>query len=332
MEKVILLKTQLEEAARFGKRKDFRYQRLAVIFLDNFVEIQLNSLTKQKFLFDTELSKYKEKKYVEKYRRRVLTYYDELLKFSVNENIINEEQRYLLSFCHNVRNNLYHSIQEEKLFVRISLKILKDFITEKQPKWKNTSIFTSYTQSTEDPYKFKNLSTNSEDDWRYFLKKKFNFIDERTSKPSNLLRKFVFEKMSNAKENYKLLKNEFADYFPYAENWGFNEFIYYYYFKSLHLEKLKEIGEIEDLKERNETRRLLEENYKSTWKQKRFSRIKAIENKAKSMSKLNIFKSLEIFISLRDEINLISLGLENAVKDLSYQMELDEGIAIDFKF
>lgn len=330
MEKVILLKTQLVEAARFGKSKDFRYQRLAVIFLDNFVEIQLNSIAKQKFLFDTELAKYQEKKYLEKYRKKVLTYYDELLKFSFNEKIIDDQEKYLLSFCHDVRNNLYHSIKEEELFVTISLKILHDFITNKQPIWKSASLFTSYTIKTQDPFKIKNISSNSKEDWVHFLEKKFNFVDKKTLGPASLVGKFILDKMAIAREDYKFLKNEYSDYFPFAKDWEFNEYIYYYYFKSLYAEKLKDLDEIKDVIEREEMRRQLEENYKSTWKKKRFSRIEALENKARSMSSSNIYKSLEIYISLRDEINLICLGLKNAAEDLNYQIELEGEIANDF--
>ena len=327
MEKVILLKTQLAEAARFGKSKEFRYQRLAGIFLDNFVEIQFNSIAKQKFLFDTELSKFQEKKYTEKYRRRVLNHYDELLKFAVSEGIISEQEKYLLAFCHNVRNNLYHSIKEEKLFVAISIKVLKDIITKKQPHWKNTSLFTAHTGTIIDPYKYKNVTSNSPEDWTKFLNQYFDFIDKRTLKPSNLLRKFILEKMRATRNNYKFLKNEFADYFPYAEDWGYNEYIYYYYFKTLHAEKLKEINEIEDKKEKDNSRKSLEEEYKNTWKKKKLSRIEAIEKKAKSMSNIDISKSLEIYTSLRDEINLISQGLENAASDLYAQIDLEAEIA-----
>ncbi|MGA9212353.1 hypothetical protein [Kaistella sp.] len=324
MEKVILLKTQLAESAKFGKSKDFRFQRLAVIFLDNFVEIQLNSLAKQKFQFDTEFSKYQEKKYTEKLRKKVLNYYDELLKFSFNENIINEKEKYLLSFCHNVRNNLYHSIHEEELLVSISLKILKDFITEKQPDWKSTSFFTKYNVKIADPYKSKLISSNSEEDWKFFLSNHFNFIDNRMSSSSNLLKKFIIQKMSIARENYKFLKREYIDYFPFAQKWEFNEYIFYYSFKYLHLIEIEEIEEIKDDFEKKEKRKILEETYKLNWLNKKFSRIKAIEEKAKSMSNAEIFKSLEIYMSLRDEINLIYEGLENAAGDLRFQIDLEE--------
>lgn len=291
------------------------------------MEIQLNSIAKQKFLLDTELSKFQEKKYTEKYRRRVLNHYDELLKFAVSEGIINEQEKYLLAFCHDVRNNLYHSIKEEKLFVAISIKVLKDIITKKQPHWKNTSLFTAHTETIIDPYKYKNLMSNSPEDWTKFLNQYFDFIDKRTLKPSNLLRKFILEKMRAARNNYKFLKNEFADYFPYAENWGFNEYIYYYYFKTLHAEKLREINEIEDKKEKDNSRKSLEEEYKNTWKKKKLSRIEAIEKKAKSMSNTDISKNLEIYKSLRDEINLISQGLENAASDLYAQIDLEAEMA-----
>ncbi|WP_139418880.1 hypothetical protein [Chryseobacterium mulctrae] len=136
--------------------------------------------------------------------------------------------------------------------------------------------------------------------------------------------------MTVAREDYEFLKNEYCDYFPSAKEWGFNEYIYHYYFKTLYAEKLRDLDEIKDVSDKKRKRKILEENYKSTWKNKKFSRIEAIENKAKSISKSNIFKSLEIFISLRDEINLICSGLKNAAEDLSYQIEYEEEIANDF--
>lgn len=50
MERVLLLKTQLVEAAKLADSSDFAKQRLAVILLDNFIEIQLSELMKKKFL------------------------------------------------------------------------------------------------------------------------------------------------------------------------------------------------------------------------------------------------------------------------------------------
>ena len=55
MEKTVLLKTQLNEASKFGKSKDFKNQRLSVILLDNFVEIQLRCLIDER-LYDDQLN------------------------------------------------------------------------------------------------------------------------------------------------------------------------------------------------------------------------------------------------------------------------------------
>ena len=185
MEKVVLLKTQLVEAARLGRSDDFRMQRLAVILLDNFVEIQLSSLIKEKFRWDSAFT-FQEKKYKQRERRKVLNYYDELLKTCVKENIIDEQEFFLLSFCHDVRNNLYHKIDEEKLLVSVALRILQKLITNKQPDWKSARGFTSYSSDSYDPFAKTNekgwrMNGNSQEDWKYFLKKYFDFIDKRKS-------------------------------------------------------------------------------------------------------------------------------------------------------
>lgn len=320
MEKVILLKTQLVEAARLGKSDDFRFQRLAVILLDNFVEIQLSSLIQKKFHWNNFFT-FQEKKYKEREKRKILMNYDELLKTCVKENFINKEELFLLSFCHDIRNNLYHKIDEEKLLVSVALRILQELITTKQPTWKNAKEFTAFSSSTVDPYSNSNsqhwnMDGNSEDEWKYFLKEYFDFIDKRKSSSSTLLKKNLIEKIKASRSNYKFIKDGFHTFFPYAENWEFNDYLLQYSFDNINREKIEEIRELNDTKKEKEEYYSLFKKYKDKWQHKTYKRLKKIEEKVDQMSTLSTHESLEKYISLRTEVNMINDALMSAAVEL----------------
>lgn len=127
MEKTIPLKTQLAEAAVFARSYRHAHNRLAVILLDNFLELQLSGMMKQ--LFHLDRSWYRPyKKHTSAQRNKILRHYNELLRASVRENIISEENKRILSFCHNIRNNLYHQGDEDKLLTQVAVVLLHDVI------------------------------------------------------------------------------------------------------------------------------------------------------------------------------------------------------------
>lgn len=150
MEKVVLLKTQLAEAATFARSKRFGHKRLAVILLDNFIEIQLSALMQKNFLWDEGL--FSPKKYTLERKTKVLNHYDELLKVCVKEQIITSDELRLLSYCHEIRNNLYHKGEEEKVLTQAAITILYHIIIKYQPHWKSAKNFTAWTNNFEDPY------------------------------------------------------------------------------------------------------------------------------------------------------------------------------------
>lgn len=245
MEKVILLKTQLAEASRLAKTKTIAHDRLAVILLDNFVEIQLSALMKEKFIFDNPY--YNPKKYSVTQRKKILNNYGDLLRTCVAEQIIDSDEMRILTFCHSVRNNLYHKVDEERLLAKIALNILYDIITRYQVKWKSASLITSWSSDTHDPYsqggKYS-FSGNSDEDWTYFLSKHFNFINKKYKKPSKLLSDFLLNKIREAKESYKFIKYEYGDFFSGIKEPTFDDFLCEYSFRS----KMKD--EIDIIKDR----------------------------------------------------------------------------------
>lgn len=331
MERVILLKTQLAEAAKYAKIDNFRFQRIAVILLDNFIEIQLKGLIKEKFFWDGNLI-FQEKKYTEKHRERILNNYDELLRTSEKENFINAKERFILAFCHAVRNNLYHNIREESLLVKVAIQLLHSIILEKQPKWKSTKGFTTITSATIDPYRRKTqklvgLSGNSDKDWIYFLEKYFNILDKRKSTISKLLYYNMIQKIKSIRENYRFLKKEYTHFFPHAYGWEFNDYLLHYSFRIQNHTKLEVIKENNSKEDRKKEFKSEFIKYQNKWQYKRYNRLREIEKKAKELSYLDMFGSLEKYLSLREELNLIHDSIENAASELDNSIQLAIDIA-----
>jgi len=331
MDKVILLKTQLYEAAKFAKLDDFRYKRLAVILLDNFVEIQLNSIIKQKFRWDGALI-FQEKIYKHKHRQKILNYYDELLKACVNENIIDEKERFNLSFCHDVRNNLYHRIDEEELLVSVSIQILHDIIRSKQPDWNSAGDFTTYRQGIVDPFARKSkkiffLDLNSDQEWKYFLDKFFNIIDKRKPTASKYLGDNIISKIKFTRKNIAFIKKEFHIYFPYAEDWDFNDFLLHYSFLNLKHEQIEELNELESNQDRQDKYEAIYTEYEANWRYKQIVRLKEIEEKAIAITKLSTYDCLERYVSLRKEVNMIFEAFYRAAQELNSAIQFASDIA-----
>jgi hypothetical protein len=330
MEKVVLLKTQLAEAAHFARSKRFSHKRLAVILLDNFVEIQLSGLMREKFSLADELY-FKEKKYSHENQVKILNHYDELLRICVKEDIINTDEKRLLTYCHDIRNNLYHKGDEEVLLTKIAIVILNKIILKHQPKWKTTRKFTIWTHDSHDPYNpkkgYSSLSSeNSDEDWNNFLNKHFVCIDKRTKNASGLLSDYLIEKIKSTRDAIKFINQDYKIFFPSAKDWGYSDFLLHYSFLNVEQNELKKIKEIKDRTERQQKYDILFLSYKNSWRHKKQSRLKTLEKAFKQLAKLPIEKSIEKFVTYKDETNMLHAAFGRAA------LELDIAIqdAVDF--
>lgn len=327
MEKVILLKTQLAESAQFAKSKRFGHNRLAVILMDNFVEIQLSGLMGNKFLLD-EISASKGKKYSQERRAKIFSNYDELLKASIKENIITEDEHKLLSFCHGVRNNLYHKGDEEKLLIRIATIILQQIIVKYQPFWKSAKNVTSWSKKTNDPYNSREKSFshswNTENDWKSFLNKHFNCIDKRTKTASALISEYLVQKTKETKGNMRFIKDEFHIFFQQTKDWNFNDFLIHYSFYNVKHEEIERIKENPNKAEINIQINRLFLLYKQNWRYKRKDRLAVLEKSFKQFTKLPVEKAIEKFMTYKEEVKMIHESFKKAARDLD--QIIDEAI------
>ena len=321
MDKLILLKTQLVEAAKLARSKRFGHKRLSVILLDNFIEIQLSDLIRQKFRWDGT-SFFKQKKYPIEKRTKILNHYDELLKTCVKENEISTSELRLLSFCHNVRNNLYHKGKEEILLTQIAINILQEIIIKHQPTWRNTRGLTVLTHSEKDPYPTRKRGTsliffeNEENAWIKFLTKYFNCVDRRSRNTSKLLSDYLLEKLKRTNNALDFIKKDYVVMFPESQNWGYNDFLLHYSFLNI---KYKEIEKIKENKNRTQIKSQLDQlfhTYQKYWTPKKPERLKILKNASRQLAKLPIEKSIIKFTNLNDEIIMIYEAFSYAAGEL----------------
>lgn len=314
MERVLLLKTQLAEAARFAKSKNHAHNRLAVILLDNFVEIQLGGLIKQRFILDEGWYKIR-KKYTAALRKKILTYHADLLQACVAEKIITPDEERVISFCHSIRNKLYHHGDEDKLLTRIALLLLHDMIHHYQVSWKSTKLSTSYSKNHVDPFLPKGFSihnANSNDAWIYFLKHHFAFKDHRTKTSQKLLSDYLTIKLREAKEYLEYVDAEHGMHFPGTENWKFDDYLMHYSFFKVKKEEIQNIRTYSSGENARIAFAKLYQSYQKQWRKKSSNRLKTLFKQALSISKLSVAKAVEKYSSLREEVLLIHDALQDA--------------------
>ena len=333
MKKSVLLKIQLAEAAKYAIKEELPYKRLAVIMLDNFMELQLSSVIQNKLsvnhLTFTKEERRKERSELDKASKS----YDALLKLAEKREVITGEERYQLAFCHTIRNNLYHHAQEELLLMEVALIILHEIITRKQPEWKNGLMWYSYGAKDTDPFCEEDkdephfIGGNTEEEWRKFLKKHFVLFEGNAVNIQMLLSQSILEKIGEIRNYYEFIEPEYYLYFPWAEDWDFNDYVMNYTFQR----KLKEMPEgIEEELCKDEKRDEIVDKYTvfvSNWKRKDMKRVTAIEKKAKEMIKLPAFKALERYINLQPDLLLIYYALRDAASDLDGKIQLAIDIA-----
>lgn len=129
---------QLDNAVELANSALENEKKIAVILFDNLVEIQLLNKIKNIFDWDSTTWYSGSRNYSHKERSKATRYLDGMLKFSKKEGIISEEDYNLLSFSHNVRNEVYHHGDTKEYLLDISILIYISFIKDKIRKWKGS--------------------------------------------------------------------------------------------------------------------------------------------------------------------------------------------------
>ncbi|RQO77741.1 hypothetical protein DBR40_07135 [Pedobacter sp. KBW01] len=331
MKRVILLKTQLAEAAKLAGSPDFAKQRLAVILLDNFMEIQLVEFMKANFAHDDWFTS-RPLKYNFDQRKKILYNYNDLLKACVLEGIIDADERNLLAFCHDVRNNLYHQAREEPLLTFIALLFLNDLILKYQPQWKSARDFTSWDTITVDPYEVDTGKDyffhdfNSRDAWELFLETHFKSFIDRSKTPSVLIAEHLLGKITQSRDHYSFLIDNHPAFHANSETWELNEYLMFYSFYNVKEFELKVLKSSDQKHNFRQIRDNMVLDYQKNWVYVKTTRLDTLEGHFKKIANLPAAQALKKFMAFRAEITMIHEALSRAASDLDHEIDM----AIDY--
>jgi hypothetical protein len=131
----------LREADGFARSQNPHHHRLAIVLLDNIVELQLRRKSVKAFAWDNTTWYSGVRKYDRKRRKAVSKYHGELLGLAVEEGWITEGEKRLLEYAHRVRNRLYHEGHpEDRIDLSIALTLLYRLIRRRFSEWKNGGL------------------------------------------------------------------------------------------------------------------------------------------------------------------------------------------------
>lgn len=120
METVNQVLVSLKEADKYARSQNPHHHRLAVILLDNIIELQLRRKSEKTLAWDRTTWYSGVRRYDRKQRKKVSRDHGELLDLAVAESIISADESKLLDFAHRIRNRAYHDGEsEDKVDLRI---------------------------------------------------------------------------------------------------------------------------------------------------------------------------------------------------------------------
>lgn len=131
----------ITEANRLANAKNPHHQRLALLMLDNVIEIQLRRRTETAMMSDKTTWYSGVRKYDRKRRKQVARHHGELLALAVEEGFITTQDQQLLSYGHRLRNHLYHEGREEDdTDLELGTCLLFRFIAKYFPDWRGAGM------------------------------------------------------------------------------------------------------------------------------------------------------------------------------------------------
>jgi hypothetical protein len=126
------------EADHFARSQNPHHHRLAIVLLDNIIELQLRRKSETIFACDDATWFLGVRKHDRKQRKNVSRNHADLLVLAVCESWISEDESKLLAFAHRIRNRAYHEgDSEDPVDLRIGITLLYRLIRRHFPIWRN---------------------------------------------------------------------------------------------------------------------------------------------------------------------------------------------------
>jgi hypothetical protein len=127
---------QLAEADRFACAANPHCRRLAVVLLDNIVELQLRRKSEMEFLFDRTTWYSGPRKHNHQTRRAIFRWHQELLAFAERQGWLDSGEVRVLAYAHRIRNEAYHEGGFNALDGELAVRMLYALIKKRFPEWR----------------------------------------------------------------------------------------------------------------------------------------------------------------------------------------------------
>lgn len=127
----------ISEADKFARSRNPHHHRLALLLLDNIIELQLRRKSEAAFAFADMSWFMGARKHDRKQRKSVSRNHADLLALAVSENWITEDEANLLAFAHRLRNRAYHEGEsEDEVDMQLGITLLYRFVRRYFPAWR----------------------------------------------------------------------------------------------------------------------------------------------------------------------------------------------------
>ncbi|HET6324465.1 MAG TPA: hypothetical protein VFG04_07175 [Planctomycetaceae bacterium] len=139
METVNRILVTLVEANHLACATNPHHQRLAIVLLDNIIELELRRTAEKAFLWDRTTWYAGVRKHNRKRRNLVSRQFHELLTLAAEESLITDDDTQQLAYTHRVRNRVFHQgWPEDSSDLLLSITLLYRFIRRHFPIWRSS--------------------------------------------------------------------------------------------------------------------------------------------------------------------------------------------------
>ncbi len=215
----------LREADTFARSQNPHHHRLAIVLLDNIIELQLRRKAEWTFAMDRTCTALGVRNHDRKRRKGVSKFHAELLALAVSENLLTEEESKALAFAHRIRNRAYHEgDSEDEADFQIGMTLLYRVVRRRFPEWRGGMVWREYPSllgpipienaaadaTGNAPLTFSHDSGNSaylgEEGWTDFARRCLTYDDSRDIRP--LIRRRIENLVNDVQDSLDYLTED----------------------------------------------------------------------------------------------------------------------------
>jgi len=288
---------------------------MAVILFDNVIELLLVNQVEWAIENDRLWHSIGQGKWPVAKHRRSTSNFSEILKFSSNEiDLLSQEEKFQLLFCHRMRNTLYHKGRVESKLIEAAIGIYYHILKEKLIQWKPSQITDIYFM--EDHHrviiKKESLPEYNTDLWKTALNDVLGSESPVNNVPS-LLRDYLMEKIEIIKYFLEVLRQDSPDFK------GYNQILMFAAFDR----KIK--SNLEEIADRNTCDAIsnaLFPIFKSKWRQHPIDKLSQYKKRAENLANLDNGDALVRFLSIDKVIDELYQDANFATQTLADWIDL----------